>query len=82
MTRDEAYEQFVRPLELSAQRLFATPDGAKLLDACERAFADPAYMIEKDKEGRIDPYAMAVHVGAAQVINYLRKLAEPKEQHK
>lgn len=82
MDTKQAYEKFVKPIEESARRVFGNPDGEAVLAACERAFCDPVHLIEKDKEGRIDPYAMAVNVGAAQVINYLRKLAESKEQPK
>lgn len=75
---EEYRKRILEPVQFAAQRMFGSKDGALVLDALEKVFVGGG-MAPKDKEGRVDPYAAMVNLGAFSVIEYLRALAKPKE---
>lgn len=75
---EEARKKIRGPVELAARRLFSSPDGEVVLDALVRAFlVDPVATLS---DGAVDASGTLVNVGAAKVINYLRELAELREE--
>lgn len=73
----DIHARFIAPLEASAQRIFSSEDGRKVLDALSRAFIEDDVL--KGTDGRVDANAHLIAFGQRRVIDYLRKLAEPKE---
>jgi hypothetical protein len=77
MKWEELQAKYLAPVENAARRIFSSPDGAKILHALEAVYGgDPT---AKDAQGRVDADATLINVGSARVVNYLRKLAEPKK---
>lgn len=74
---EEARKKIRGPMELSAQRIFSSPDGKRLLDMLSNTFESG--MLARDGKGGIDPNGTLVNVGASEVIKFLRELAEIKE---
>lgn len=70
-------KEILGPVEDAAKRMFGSEDGKKILNTLERAFGEDP--IERDVNGAVDPNAVLINVGAQQVINYLRRLAESNE---
>lgn len=68
----------MRPVLDAARRAFGSEDGKKVLAALDRAYG-PESMVAHDGNGAVDPNAILINVGRVEVINYLRKLAEPNE---
>jgi hypothetical protein len=60
----------------AARRLFASPDGQAVISMLSKTFEGE--MVSVDKNGKVDENAVLLNVGAAQVINFLRDLAEPE----
>jgi hypothetical protein len=72
------FDLHIAPIKAAANRMFSTPDGKTILDALERAFGDQT--LPRDNTGAVDPNAVLINVGARRVFDYLRTLAEPKEE--
>lgn len=73
----ELHQKHVAPVEAAARRLFSSPDGQKVLAALERAFpGGVAFAVIQGAISSVDPYGTVVNAARADVINYLRNLAE------
>lgn len=73
----ELHEKHMAPVEAAARRLFSSPDGQKVLAALERAFhGGVAFSVFQGAISGVDPYGTVVNAARADVINYLRTLAE------
>jgi 8-oxo-dGTP pyrophosphatase MutT (NUDIX family) len=70
---NELREKHMAPVEAAARRMFSSPDGKKVLAALERAFGAGVAIFPA---GGVDPHGTLVRAGHAEVINYLRTLAE------
>ncbi len=65
------------PAAAAAVRIFSSPEGKLVLDALDRVFARD--LVATDKDGRVDPAGVLVRAGNKEVVDYLRGLAENKE---
>lgn len=69
----ELHDKHIAPVEAAAQRMFGSPDGQRVLDSLERMFA---VSVAFTPGGGVDPYGTIVNAARAEVISYLRDLAE------
>lgn len=70
-------KKILSPAIYAAKQLFSSPQGKEVLEALDRAFT--RNLVAKDGQGAVDANAVLIRVGNKQVIDYLRDLAEYKE---